>query len=353
MKNAGLFATSLAFLLLLPLFAAAQADPAGEWEVTLNTPQGTRNFTAAFKQAGDKLSCLLKSQAGEMPCEVSITGNQIKITFKVSFQGNDLPITMTGSLEGGALKGDADFGGLAQGDWSAKRAEAGVAAATQAAISPARSASGIEGDWDFVIHSPQGTHNVRASFTRDGDKLKGFFTGPSGQLQLAGTMQGSDLKFSFTIKYEGNDLLITMGGKLDGDAIKGDADFGGMAQGDWSAKRAAAGSVAPAVAAQPQESKVDVTGTWLFQVETSMGSGTPTLTFKQEGEKLAGHYKGLLGEADLSGTVKGNVITFSFHFDAQGMQGTVTYTGTIDRDTMKGTAKLADAAEGTFTAKRQ
>jgi hypothetical protein len=353
MKNAGLFATSLVFLLLLPLFAAAQAAPAGEWQVALNTPMGARNFKVVLKQDGDKLSCVLKRDAGEIPCDVNINGKQIKIVYKVTLQDNEMAITLTGSFEGGALKGDADFGGLAQGDWSAKRAEAGVAAATQAAISPARSASGIEGDWDFVIHSPQGTHNVRASFARDGDKLKGFFTGPSGQLPLAGTMQGSDLKFSFTYKYEGNDFLITMGGKLDGDAIKGDADFGGMAQGDWSAKRAIAGSVAPAVAAQPQESKVDVTGTWLFQVETSMGSGTPTFTFKQEGEKLTGHYKGLLGEADLSGTVKGNVITFSFNFDAQGMQGTVTYTGTIDRDTMKGTAKLADAAEGTFTAKRQ
>ena len=352
MKNAGLFATSLAFLLLLPLFAAAQADPTGEWEVTLNTPQGTRNFTAAFKQTGDKLSCLLKSQAGEMPCEVSITGNQIKIAFKVSFQGNDLAITMTGSLEGGALKGDADFGGLAQGDWSAKRAEAGVAAAVQAAP-PARSAGGIEGDWDVAINSPQGAHNVRASFTRDGDKLKGFFTGPTGQLPFAGTVQGSDLKFSFTIKYEGNDLLITLNGKLNGDNIKGDADFGGLAQSDWSAKRAAPGNAAQANAAPPQDLKVDVTGTWLFQVETSMGSGTPTFTFKQDGEKLTGRYKGLLGESDLTGTVKGNAITFSFQFNAEGMQGMVTYTGTIEKNTMKGTARLGVIADGTFTAKRQ
>ena len=352
MKNAGLFATALIFLLLLPLFAAAQADPTGEWEVTLNTPQGPRNFTAAFKQAGDKLSCLLKSQAGELPCEVSITGNQVKIAFKVTFQGNDLPITMTGVLEGGGLKGDADFGGLAQGDWSAKRAEAGVVAAVPAARA-AGSKGGIEGDWDVVINSPQGVHNVRASFTRDGDKLKGSLTAPTGQVQLAGTMQESDLKFSFTIKYEGSDLLITMNGKLDGDNIKGGADFGGLAQGDWNAKRAAAGSTAPASAAPSQDIKADVTGTWLFQVETSVGSGTPTFVFKQEGEKLTGHYKGILGESNLTGTVKGNAITFSFNFNVEGMQGTVTYTGTVEKDTMKGTASLGGIGEGTFTAKRQ
>src|SRR5678816_27545 len=54
--------------------------------------------------------------------------------------------------------------------------------------------------------------------------------------------------------------------------------------------------------------QVDVTGTWDFQVETPQGSGTPVFTFKQEGEKLTGQYKGLLGEAALTGTVKGNEI---------------------------------------------
>ena len=38
-----------------------------------------------------------------------------------------------------------------------------------------------------------------------------------------------------------------------------------------------------------QAAKVNVTGKWLFTVETGAGSGTPTMTFKQEGEKLAGH----------------------------------------------------------------
>src|SRR3974377_348341 len=46
----------------------------------------------------------------------------------------------------------------------------------------------------------------------------------------------------------------------------------------------------------------DITGTWNFNVETDMGSGTPTMTFKQEGNVLTGTYKGQLGEAPLRGT---------------------------------------------------
>ena len=109
------------------------------------------------------------------------------------------------------------------------------------------------------------------------------------------------------------------------------------------------------VAVSAQSSKVDVTGKWTFTVQTDAGSGTPTVTLKQEGEKLTGHYSSQnLGEAELNGTVKGQDVKFSFSADAQGTAITVTYTGTIEnKDSMKGTVDLGGLAQGTFTAIRQ
>jgi len=101
------------------------------------------------------------------------------------------------------------------------------------------------------------------------------------------------------------------------------------------------------------QAKVDVTGKWAFNVETSAGAGAPTFTFKQDGEKLTGHYTGTFGEADLTGTVKGADITFSFTVDAQGNALKETYTGTVDKDTMKGKLVIEGLGEGTFTAKKQ
>jgi hypothetical protein len=101
------------------------------------------------------------------------------------------------------------------------------------------------------------------------------------------------------------------------------------------------------------QAKVDVTGKWAFSVETSAGAGAPTFTFKQDGEKLTGHYTGTFGEADLTGTVKGADITFTFTVDAQGNSLKETYTGTVDKDTMKGKLVIEGFGEGTFTAKRQ
>ena len=113
--------------------------------------------------------------------------------------------------------------------------------------------------------------------------------------------------------------------------------------------------VLAATALRAQSSKVDVTGKWTFTVQTDAGGGTPTVTLKQDGEKLTGHYSSQnLGEADLTGSVKGQEIKFTFNADAQGTSLTVTYTGTIEnKDSMKGSVDLGGMAQGTFTAKRQ
>ncbi len=99
---------------------------------------------------------------------------------------------------------------------------------------------------------------------------------------------------------------------------------------------------------------VDVTGKWLFSVTTDAGTGTPTVTFKQTGDSLTGHYSSqVLGEADFKGTVKGRKISFSINVDVQGTAAKVTYSGTVEgSDALKGTVDLGGQASGSFTAKR-
>lgn len=110
-----------------------------------------------------------------------------------------------------------------------------------------------------------------------------------------------------------------------------------------------------AVAARAGQAAANVTGKWMFTVETAAGAGMPTVTLKQDGEKLTGHYSSMtLGEADLTGTVMGTAIAFAFGADVQGTHLDVTYSGTIDgKDSMKGKVSLGALGDGTFTAKRQ
>lgn len=98
----------------------------------------------------------------------------------------------------------------------------------------------------------------------------------------------------------------------------------------------------------------DISGTWKFSVETDAGSGTPTFVFKQDGEKLTGSYSGQLGEAKITGTVKGDTVQWSFEVSPGDAVVKVTYHGTLEGDSkMKGTAELGSLGTGKFTAEKQ
>ena len=100
--------------------------------------------------------------------------------------------------------------------------------------------------------------------------------------------------------------------------------------------------------------KVDVTGDWVFTVDTAAGSGSPAVTLKQDGEKLTGSYSGQLGNAPLTGTVKGTAIEFTFNGEIQGQSFEVEYKGTVNGTSMQGSLSGAGGQlSGTFTARKK
>ena len=103
------------------------------------------------------------------------------------------------------------------------------------------------------------------------------------------------------------------------------------------------------------QSKIDVTGTWAFEVQTEAGTGTPQVTFKQDGEKLTGVYSSqLLGQLELTGSVKGQAIQFTLAANVQGNALEVVFNGTVDDSaSMKGTVTFTGVGEGSFTGKRK
>lgn len=111
----------------------------------------------------------------------------------------------------------------------------------------------------------------------------------------------------------------------------------------------------PSTSVAQAEKRADLTGKWVFSVNTDGGTGTPTVTLKQQGDSLTGHYSSqLLGEVDLKGSVKDQKFSFTFRTEVQGTALTVTYSGTVEsKDSLKGTVDLGGMATGTFTAKRQ
>jgi hypothetical protein len=95
----------------------------------------------------------------------------------------------------------------------------------------------------------------------------------------------------------------------------------------------------------------DLTGTWSAAVVLDAGNGTATFNFKQTGEALTGTYTGTFGQAQVTGTVKGDQAEWSFEND---QVGKVAYKGVLDgAGKMKGSVTYGQLGAGTFTAEKR
>ena len=117
---------TIVLLLLVSLFAftnvAAAQSVAGEWDATLNTPGGARQFKIVFKQDGEKLTGTVKREAGDAALTGTIKGTAVQFSYTVDYNGNALTLTMTTKLDGNTMKGTVSFGGQAEDEFSATRA---------------------------------------------------------------------------------------------------------------------------------------------------------------------------------------------------------------------------------------
>jgi hypothetical protein len=230
-----------------------------------------------------------------------------------------------------------------------KAAIAAVCLLVAAAPAHAQNAD-ITGAWDLTVTVSDGSTRTAALLLKDdGGKIVGTLTRPQGELPIEATVKQKAVTIAFTVPTQGGPMNLVLIGTAEGDAgrpagsMSGTVDFGPEGKGQWSAARPASG----------QSTGLDVTGVWAFAVEFSGGSGAPTMTFKQDGEKLTGQYVGQLGQGPLSGTLKGSAIEFTLPLTVEGTAVVIRYAGTVEKASMKGTVKFGDMGEGTFTATKK
>ncbi len=97
-------------------------DIVGSWDFTTVSPIGEQTNMMVVSKEGNGLKAVAKSPDGEQPYDkIEIAGSAVKIVLTVDFQGTPMIITYTGKADAKSMSGEADFGGLAQGTWSAAR----------------------------------------------------------------------------------------------------------------------------------------------------------------------------------------------------------------------------------------
>ena len=192
---------------------------------------------------------MFKSPRGTLPFEGgTMTGSDLKFTFTINAQGMELPITLTGKVEGETITGKADFGGFAEGDWSAKRSGRGNddcrsraccgGTLAPAAATTAAAGVGFGGKWDVMMKTPAGDMPANATLSDDNGKLSGTFGSQLGEVPVSGSAEGKMLKLTLVAQTPQGEMTVIMTGDLDGDNIvNGKAEVAGLGQMEWSAKR--------------------------------------------------------------------------------------------------------------------
>jgi len=127
MKRPFKFAVALISWLLGTLvvtFSALAADPAkvaGDWNLTVESPNITGAPTANFKQDGENLTGTFKGRLGEAPLQGTIKGNAIKFTVSMTSPNGDIQAEYSGTVDGDSMKGTVKFGDIGHGSFAGKR----------------------------------------------------------------------------------------------------------------------------------------------------------------------------------------------------------------------------------------
>jgi hypothetical protein len=119
----------------------------------------------------------------------------------------------------------------------------GAAAAILAASQPVSAQSEIEGSWALSLVSPEGNFDIPLTITQEGDSLVARI--PTGAVFLTGYQTPTGVEFFWPLVYQGMDLPTTLTGAFQDGTWSGTADFGGMAQGTWTARRAPSSTAPP------------------------------------------------------------------------------------------------------------
>jgi hypothetical protein len=97
---------------------------------------------------------------------------------------------------------------------------------------------------------------------------------------------------------------------------------------------------------------LDLTGDWVFTVESPNGSGERQVTFVQDGNKLSGEISSSRAAGPLSGTIDGGEVTFVAMVMMDSGPFEITYTGTVTGKEMEGKVEFGSYGVGTFKGHR-
>jgi len=222
----------------------------------------------------------------------------------------------------------------------------------------------VSGPWEVTIDSPQGPMSIDADLKQDGEALTGMITSPMGNVELKGTFKNNELAFSYSVPLQGQNLDITMTGKVAGDTIDGLVAIAGLGEVPWKAKRkTAAAGAAPAAAAPAAPARAaasaapvagggaGVSGKWDILMDSPAGQMPFTGNLVQTGDKVSGTVTGPMGELPVTGTMTGTALKMDMNIQTPQGDMALTFTGDLGANGLTGKVSTP-MGDMTWTGKR-
>jgi len=101
---------------------AKPVDVTGDWEMTVQSPQGERTMKISFVQTGESLEVKMEGfQGEEMKGTGKVKDNDIEWTFTMNGPQGEMSITNKGKVDGDTMKGTVSLGEMGDMEWTAKR----------------------------------------------------------------------------------------------------------------------------------------------------------------------------------------------------------------------------------------
>jgi len=209
-------------------FAFAQAQDnsssvTGKWKIHSSIAGNDSDASCTFTQTNSDLTGTCPSPNGDVKLTGKVDGKKIAWSYSMDYNGSPLTMKYEGTLDAGKIAGTVTvdpFG--VSGDFSGTQATGPEAAA--AAPAPAAAASSLDGKWK--IHSSIAGNDSDASctFKQTNSDLSGSCPAPggTGDVKLAGKVDGKKVTWSYNVDYNGSPLTMKYTGTLEAGKIAGD-----------------------------------------------------------------------------------------------------------------------------------
>ena len=99
----------------------AQSNVAGDWNMTIDSDQGSLSATMTFKQDGEKVTGSMPTDQITFEFEGTISDNKLELVAEIDAGGAFLEVTLEATVDGNEIIGTLDFGGYGGGDITATR----------------------------------------------------------------------------------------------------------------------------------------------------------------------------------------------------------------------------------------